>query len=182
MITPLHRCEICLENVILLLEKYLKETIIVLCDGCLSYFVRAYFFFRVIFFLFSGGMQVALKRKTVIHRVGPCLNRNVKHIAFREPVKLSSRVLCPREDKICCYDTCIFALRFFSWERRHRGGSLRDFVLEFRSHRLKNNSDSLEFWNNFQPSERQLRIRKRRYSIVPYTGEPTPLQVVFPSE
>uniref|UniRef100_A0A0E0D2E4 Uncharacterized protein n=1 Tax=Oryza meridionalis TaxID=40149 RepID=A0A0E0D2E4_9ORYZ len=72
--------------------------------------------------------------------------------------------------------------RFFSWERQHRGGSLRDFVLEFRSHRLKNNSDSTEFWNNFQPSERQLRIRKRRYSIVPYTGEPTPLRVVFPSE
>uniref|UniRef100_A0A0E0F955 Uncharacterized protein n=1 Tax=Oryza meridionalis TaxID=40149 RepID=A0A0E0F955_9ORYZ len=130
----------------------------------------------------STTPQVASKRKSVIHRVGPSENKNLKHIAFRAPTKSSPRVFYQSEDKIYYDDTCVFAFKFFSWQKRHRDGSLRDFALEFRNRRLKNNLNSTEFWNNFQPTERQLRIRKRRYSVVPYIGEPTPLQVILPSE
>lgn len=74
-----------------------------------------------------------------------------------------------------------FLLIFFQWQREHRDGSLRDFVVEFRKQRSNNASSSINFWQTFRPSERQLRIWKRHYSIVPYTGIPSHLNVIFPS-
>jgi hypothetical protein len=89
---------------------------------------------------------------------------------------------CDDEEKKIYYDdTCIFSFKFFQWQREHRDGSLRDFVVEFRKRRSNNALSSIDFWQTFRPSERQLRIWKRRYSIVPYTGMPYPLNVIFPS-
>uniref|UniRef100_A0A0E0J7R3 Uncharacterized protein n=1 Tax=Oryza nivara TaxID=4536 RepID=A0A0E0J7R3_ORYNI len=50
-------------------------------------------------------MTVASKRKSVIHRVGPSENKNLKHIAFRAQTKYSPRVFYQSEDKIYYDDT-----------------------------------------------------------------------------
>jgi arginyl-tRNA--protein-N-Asp/Glu arginylyltransferase len=132
---------------------------------------------------FALKHKVNSNRKLVIRRNNTLPTRNVKHLAFRDPAKLSSTRTTISDDELeACYDnTCIFAFKFFRWQRSHRHDSLRDFVLEFRERRSNNNLASKAFWQNFQPSERQRRIWKRRYSIVPYTVMPSPLNIVYPN-
>lgn len=129
-----------------------------------------------------GGLHVNSNRKLVIRRNNTLPARNVKHLAFRDPAKLSSTRTAISDDELEAYydNTCIFAFKFFRWQRSHRHDSLRDFVLEFRERRSNNTLASKAFWQNFQPSERQRRIWKRRYSIVPYTVMPSPLNIVYP--
>lgn len=128
------------------------------------------------------GLQVNLNPKTVIQRGENPSTRIVKHLAFRPPGKNPSfrAATSDDEDEVLYDDTCIFSFKFFRWQREHRSNSLRDFVIEFRKRRLNNYILGIYFWQSFQPSERQRRIWKRRYSIVPYKGEPFPLNVVHP--